>query len=37
MFSRFGLEISRQDMANWTIAVSTRLDSYIVSANFTPS
>ena len=29
MFSRFGLEISRQDMANWTIAVSTRLDGYI--------
>jgi transposase len=29
MFRRFGLEISRQDMANWTIAVSTRLDSYI--------
>lgn len=29
IFSRFGLEISRQDMSNWTIAVSKKLETYI--------
>jgi len=29
MFLRFGLEISRQDMANWTIAVSQKLECLI--------
>src|SRR5208283_1706774 len=29
MFRRFGLEISRQDMANWTIAVARKLESLI--------
>jgi transposase len=29
IFKRFGLEISRQDMANWTIAVATKLDAFI--------
>ncbi len=29
MFLRFGLEISRQDMANWTIAVSVKLEGLI--------
>lgn len=29
MFLRFGLEISRQDMANWTIAVSHKLEGLI--------
>lgn len=29
MFSRFGLEISRQDMANWAIAVAFRLAELI--------
>lgn len=29
MFLRFGLEISRQDMANWAIAVSTKLEGLI--------
>ena len=29
MFSRFGLEISRQDMANWAIAVAAKLTELI--------
>ena len=29
MFKRFGLEISRQDMANWTIAVAAKLEILI--------
>ena len=29
IFHRFGLEISRQDMSNWTIAVSKKLELYI--------
>jgi transposase len=29
MFRRFGLEISCQDMANWTIAVANKLESLI--------
>lgn len=29
MFRRFGLEISRQDMANWTIAVAAKLEVLI--------
>ena len=29
MFLRFGLEISRQDMANWTIAVAAKLEVLI--------
>ena len=29
MFRRFGLEISRQDMANWTIAVANKLEVLI--------
>lgn len=29
MFLRFGLEISRQDMANWAIAVASRVDGYL--------
>jgi len=29
MFQRFGLEISRQDMANWTIAVAAKLEVLI--------
>jgi len=29
MFLRFGLEISRQDMANWTIAVSEKLAGFM--------
>ncbi len=29
MFRRFGLEISRQDMANWTIAVAQKLECLI--------
>lgn len=29
MFLRFGLEISRQDMANWTISVSQKLEGLI--------
>jgi len=29
MFLRFGLEISRQDMANWAIAVSAKLEGLI--------
>jgi transposase len=29
IFRRFGLEISRQDMANWTIAVATKLEAFI--------
>ena len=29
IFYRFGLEISRQDMANWTIAVASKLEKYI--------
>ena len=29
MFRRFGLEISRQDMANWTIAVAAKLSGYM--------
>ena len=29
MFRRFGLEISRQDMANWAVAVANKLEAYI--------
>jgi transposase len=29
IFSRFGLDISRQDMSNWTIAISKKLELYI--------
>ena len=29
IFYRFGLEISRQDMSNWTIAVASKLEKYI--------
>ena len=29
IFNRFGLEISRQDMSNWTIAVASKLESFM--------
>lgn len=29
IFYRFGLEISRQDMSNWTIAVSAKLEAFM--------
>lgn len=29
IFNRFGLEISRQDMSNWTIAVASKFETYI--------
>lgn len=29
IFLRFGLEISRQDMSNWAMAISTKLEAYM--------